>query len=295
MRKTAKQKPEKQKSGERGKKGDSKQRTLTFVPLVSEDDSNTDPPNHAIQALTKTRDDRTTESSEVSYISSEIQANLVATHSSKIRKRKYIQCCLYGQIRFPPLLVAFIDTPQFQRLRRLKQLGILESVYPAATHSRFEHSLGVCHRAGELVRRIQEEQDGLLVTERDRLCVMLAGLCHDLGHGPFSHQFELVAHRLALQHPPGSSERSELATWRHEEMSVRMFRHAIRANGIDVSVEAYGGLTEQDLLFVEEMIDGRRERRGRGPGQAFLYDVVNNIHSGLDVDKLDYLVLGHVP
>ena len=75
--------------------------------------------------------------------------------------------------------------------------------------------------------------------------------------------------------------------WRHEDGSVRMFRYLLQANNIVLS---HYGLSAQDQLFIEEIIGGEREnsRKGRTPDKFYLYDVVNNTRSGLDVDKLDY-------
>jgi HD superfamily phosphohydrolase len=87
-----------------------------------------------------------------------------------------------------------MDTPQFQRLRELKQLGATYFVFPGASHNRFEHSLGVCHLAGQMVDRIRrvesQKKDGIVVTQQDTTLVRVAGLCHDIAHGPFSHVFE---------------------------------------------------------------------------------------------------------
>jgi len=90
---------------------------------------------------------------------------------------------VHGQIDLHPTLWKIIDTPQYQRLRRCKQLGHASLVFQNATHSRFEHSVGVAYKAGKVVRRIQEKQPGLNVTAKDKLCVEIAALVHDLGHG----------------------------------------------------------------------------------------------------------------
>lgn len=84
-----------------------------------------------------------------------------------------------------------INSKEFQRLRRIKQLGASHQVYQTAEHSRFSHSLGVY----EITRRMFEEVKGLadLVTNYDQTVTLLAALLHDLGHGPFSHTFESVS------------------------------------------------------------------------------------------------------
>ncbi|NP_001357539.1 deoxynucleoside triphosphate triphosphohydrolase SAMHD1 isoform 3 [Mus musculus] len=109
---------------------------------------------------------------------------------SRIDLMKVFNDPIHGHIEFHPLLIRIIDTPQFQRLRYIKQLGGGYYVFPGASHNRFEHSLGVGYLAGCLVRALAEKQPELQISERDILCVQIAGLCHDLGHGPFSHMFD---------------------------------------------------------------------------------------------------------
>ncbi|XP_045135968.1 deoxynucleoside triphosphate triphosphohydrolase SAMHD1-like isoform X3 [Portunus trituberculatus] len=109
--------------------------------------------------------------------------------------QKTFQDAVHGAITLHPLCVKVIDTPQFQRLRFIKALGTCYFVFPAATHNRFEHCLGVCYLAGQLVCALQSRQPELDISEADILCVQLAGLCHDLGHGPFSHLWEQFVSR----------------------------------------------------------------------------------------------------
>ena len=93
--------------------------------------------------------------------------------------------------------LAIIDTPVFQRMRRIRQLSGAHLTYPAAQHTRFEHSLGVMHIAGQAGSTLFEK--GIL--ERDYIQVLrLAGLLHDIGHGPFSHLFEEVASKKKFSH-----------------------------------------------------------------------------------------------
>ena len=97
---------------------------------------------------------------------------------------------VHGSIEICPVFEAVLNTPQVQRLRKLKQLGVAEHVYACATHNRFEHSLGVAHLAERICEQLRRGQRKLGITEKDILCVKLAGLCHDLGHGPFSHVYD---------------------------------------------------------------------------------------------------------
>ncbi len=77
----------------------------------------------------------------------------------------------------------FIDTPEFQRLRRLNQLGLIRYVYPACTHTRFEHCLGTYHLAKRLIDSFQEnpECEAIRLSEGECTTVLLAALCHDIG------------------------------------------------------------------------------------------------------------------
>jgi len=108
---------------------------------------------------------------------------------------------IYGFVTFNEWERDIINHWAFQRLRRIRQLGLTEMVYPGAAHTRFEHSLGVMHLAtrmfdivveigGSILKdRLDYEKSGL---ERDRQLVRLAALLHDLGHGPFSHTSEHI-------------------------------------------------------------------------------------------------------
>ena len=187
---------------------------------------------------------------------------------------------IHDFITIPPLLVAFIDTPEFQRLRGLKQLGSTHYLYPGATHTRFEHSVGVAFLAGAMVRHIRKNQPDLELNYRDEMCVMLAGLCHDLGHGPFSHLFEEFVNR------------NREKKWRHEEMSVKVFNYIIQKRNI--CFEEFG-LHEEDITLVANLIKGtapgKKPKLGtRSEVKRFLFDIVSNKRNGIDVDKLDYFM-----
>ena len=132
---------------------------------------------------------------------------------------KIINDPIHTAIKLDKLSCRLMDTPQFQRLRHLKQLGTCSYVFPSAMHTRFEHSLGVAHLAERVVRELREHQDFLGITDVDILAVKIAGLCHDLGHGPFSHVYDGVF--IKEMFPKGLDGHG--SKWRHEDGSVAMF------------------------------------------------------------------------
>ena len=93
--------------------------------------------------------------------------------------------------------LAIIDNPIFQRLRRIRQLSGAHLTYPSAQHTRFEHSLGVLHIASQAGQALKEK--GIL--KQDQIEILrLAGLLHDIGHGPFSHLFEEIIQQKKISH-----------------------------------------------------------------------------------------------
>ena len=179
---------------------------------------------------------------------------------------------VHGHVALPQHCWDAVDTPQFQRLRDLRQLGASYYVFPGASHNRFEHSLGVSFLAAEMLQGLRARQPGLEVSDRDVQLVQLAGLCHDIGHGPFSHAFEDWVHGL-----PGSAG-SAVASFKHESMSQRLVRNLVEEHALDYD--------DRDLRFINSLIEGDS---AAFPGRPFLYDIVSNQRNSIDVDKFDYL------
>eukprot|EP00794_Sanderia_malayensis_P018822 gene18822-20718_t len=191
---------------------------------------------------------------------------------------------VHGHIELHPLCTKIVDTPQFQRLRDIKQLGACYLVFPGASHNRFEHSIGVCYLAGKICQTLVKKQPSLNITDTDVLCVKIAGLCHDLGHGPFSHLFDGIFLPLV-----GNEKK-----WKHEQGSVAMLDYLIKENDLWPVFEDWG-LTQRDITFIKEMIAGCDAKsddswpfQGRGRDKAYLYQIVANKKTGVDVDKWDY-------
>lgn len=104
-------------------------------------------------------------------------------------KKKIINDPVYGFITIPTeIIYDVIEHPYFQRLRRIKQLGLSHLVYPGAIHTRFHHVIGAMHLMQKAIATIRKK--GHEITEPEERAVLLAILLHDIGHGPFSHALE---------------------------------------------------------------------------------------------------------
>lgn len=114
--------------------------------------------------------------------------------------RKEINDSLWGTIALSALEVAVLDSPLVQRLRYVRQLGVVHWVYPGAVHTRFEHSLGVMHQVARLAATINaiglDRGYGMLVEPSTLQVLRLAALLHDVGHAAFSHVSETAVAAL---------------------------------------------------------------------------------------------------
>jgi len=103
--------------------------------------------------------------------------------------RKIVNDPVYGFVTIPgDFLFSLIENPLFQRLRRIRQLGLTSFVYPGALHTRFHHALGAMHLMMEAIETLRMK--GSVITEQEAEATLAAILLHDIGHGPFSHSLE---------------------------------------------------------------------------------------------------------
>jgi hypothetical protein len=169
-----------------------------------------------------------------------------------------------------------LETPEFQRLRRIKQLGVSEFVFPGATHTRFAHSVGVFHNARRLLGLIQRELKSGRVQgkfEEDRAKVaVLAALVHDIGHGPFSHAFEGARKSIAERR---AKEKNKAKIKKHEGWTADIIENR---NGhvwpiLEKSIGAKDARAVADLL--------------RADTPADMYHAI--VSSSFDADRLDYI------
>jgi uncharacterized protein len=154
-----------------------------------------------------------------------------------------------------------INTREFQRLRRICQLGFSEIVFPGATHTRFSHCIGVFHTARMLLAVIKRKLGGDFDQHRAQIAAW-AALLHDLGHGPFSHTFEGVEKRCGRKK-------------RHEEWTAELIRGDTDVRQVLAGVSDHPNLADDiaELLTQQEPMD--------------IYAAV--VSSQFDADRLDYL------
>lgn len=174
---------------------------------------------------------------------------------SNLNEPRVLRDPVHGYIHITsPVIWRLLDTPEFQRLRRIRQLGGVFQVYHTAEHSRFSHSLGVY----EIVRRMTEEVPdiGGSLSRQEKLVVLCAALLHDVGHGPYSHSFERLSHCS------------------HEQMTMRLILEDTDIH--TVLAEADPSLPAQVAAVIQ----------GTCPN-PLLCDLIS---SQLDADRMDYLL-----
>ena len=170
---------------------------------------------------------------------------------------KVIRDPLWNTIRLDPIAAQIVDTVEFQRLRYIRQLGFTHLVYPGATHTRFDHALGVYHLTTVALDRIRENPRTPPEVLQDGHLIPYAALLHDIGHYPFSHALEELEAEYVPTH--------------HEEVSKQFLASpSLR----DALVPL--GSSAPDLLL--ELISGKSEIPLRGL-----------VSGALDLDKMEYL------
>ena len=172
-----------------------------------------------------------------------------------------------------------IDHPVFQRLRRIRQLGLTDMVYPGAMHTRFEHSLGVMHLATRMFEQIRDRRLGFLKSElsfteggleRDRVLVRLSSLLHDVGHTPFSHAAEALMDKNPSTNKP----------YKHEAYSAAAVVFLMKDVIEDHPLNQNYGIKAKDI---DAFLNGEPSL-----GRCLLWR--NLISSQLDADRADYLL-----
>jgi len=155
-----------------------------------------------------------------------------------------------------------VDTKEFKKLYRLRQLGATYLVYPSANHTRYEHSLGVSHLAKLLMISLRDKNPSLNIDNVLIELVQIAGLIHDIGHGPFSHLYDDYL-----------LEPKEL---KHEERGILIFQNMVSKYKLP--------FTEKEVNLIVELVNPSDENKNN-----WLYQIIANKFCSIDVDKVDYI------
>lgn len=199
-------------------------------------------------------------------------------------ERKYeIRCPIHGFIELNEWERDIINQPAFQRLRRIRQLGLTDYVYPGAMHTRFEHSLGVMHVATRMYDSIVARSAEVLKAElgynddglrRDRMIVRLAALLHDVGHAPLSH----AAEEIMPTKPDGTR-------YKHEDYTAAIIRQELREVIEDHPINANYNIRADDIA---QIIEGKYDERANFSRRLIFWRQI--LASQLDADRMDYLL-----
>ena len=186
---------------------------------------------------------------------------------------------VHGNIEFDKQDLVFLDNRWLKRLKRVKQLGLLDHVFPSGSHSRFEHVVGVYHLANTYTSQLEKNSSKKLFTDKERRCIKLAALFHDLGHGPYSHVFD---HFL-------EDFKSDGLIHSHEERSQLIVEKIFKET-------QPSGFTGYDIDMIKNMIEPPEHMIVEDSGmktykceKPYIYELVNNKLNGIDIDRFDYL------
>ena len=194
---------------------------------------------------------------------------------------------IYGSIFLHHLLWVIIDTPEYQRLRSIKQTGNTHFVFDGCHHTRFEHCIGVSYLCGMFANKLKIKHPDKF-DQKDILLLQIAGLCHDIGHCAFSHLFDDdIFPKLNTD-----------TFFTHEHASYFLIKRIF--NRERKHFDKYD-ITEADIDFIGQLINGSIEKSPSVLSRAwegtvhekskgYMFEILSNERNGIDVDKFDYLV-----
>lgn len=183
-----------------------------------------------------------------------------------LEKTRGFRDVIHGDIVFHDKFWKIIETQEFQRLLRIKQLALTSLVFPTVNHTRYEHSIGACHIMRQVVDHFKVLD--LNIDSDDSDIAILATLLHDIGHGPFSHAFECVMNVS------------------HEEWTKRIILESPELN--NAIKEGFGSDAPQRVVNCLNYKDSVRSTFPEKLNFSFIYSAL--VNGALDVDRLDYLL-----
>jgi HD superfamily phosphohydrolase len=202
-----------------------------------------------------------------------------------IRDFKIIRDALLDTNRFEQHEIAVIDLPFVQRLRRIAQTGFVYLTYPSATHNRFEHTLGVTIIATKFADAIRSRENGMML-ENTRHELRLAGILHDIGHGPLSHITERILYSFPRIFNEIFEEKNNNPKFNKCKLH-EMFAYLI------ITSSCFKDFFEDNILSKPYRVNINLDRIANiivgdmnNPSEAYISDIING---SFDADKLDYI------
>ena len=196
-------------------------------------------------------------------------------------KGKVIRDAVHGDIFIPARFISIIDTPEFQRLRRIKQLSVANTVFPSADHTRFSHSIGCFYVMRKMIEHFEVVLNdlGITIDQEEKDTALLAALLHDIGHGPFSHAYEQI-HPQNEKNIPHEEWTTKIIT----EKNGQLFRRLSENFGPNIPDKVASHIKKQRDLKNKEQEKYEIEK-------VDLSSVLSSlISSQLDADRMDYLL-----
>ena len=214
------------------------------------------------------------------------------------KKHKNINDSIHGMISISKAATLIIDHPIFQRLRNLKQLGACSYVFPNAVHTRFEHSVGTYYLSKKILNSIKINSSTIDLIKPlmeiknlesyfkrvDRIdlddyiieLISIAGLCHDLGHGPYSHMFDDIFVPELQKKYKGTDFGPNIL---HENRSTELLKIIVQETEL-----LQNTISDEEIDFICDLINPDKNIH-----KGYIYQIVSNSLNSLDVDKFDYL------
>jgi uncharacterized protein len=192
-------------------------------------------------------------------------------------KRKIINDPIYGFVTIPDnLIYDLINHRYFQRLRRIKQLGLTNLVYPGALHTRFHHAIGAMHLMQEALLTLK--QKGVVISPEEEQATLVAILLHDIGHGPFSHALE---HSIVtgVSHETISSLLMEALNKEFKgklSLAIKIFNDGYKKKFLHELVSSQLDMDRLDYLKRDSFFTGVNEGVISSDRIIKMLDVVNN-------------------
>ncbi len=196
----------------------------------------------------------------------------LASHGATM---KVINDAIHGQFKLEGVTQDLLPTPEMNKLSHIKQLGLAHLVFPGAHHTRFEHSLGVSHVGGMMA-------DAMSLDESEKTLVQVAGMLHDVGHGPYSHTLEHILHLSLIREYDVLREGEESSIENRKRIPDILESYNIEPEDVASLIRGPDAKGSERTLL--SWTDGKEDLVTEDKTLGHL------VHGPVDCDQMDYLL-----